>query len=72
MHIARLGQRMMHIRPWAGRRAVVRPSPLPPTHNPALPRWWSFEALILMSGWLPDATLAVATMGVCNLTNSVS
>jgi hypothetical protein len=35
-------------------------------------RWWSFEALILMAGWFPDAQLAVATMGLCSLTNTVT
>lgn len=48
------------------------PAVYPPSLPPLVDRWWSFEALILMSGWLPDATLAVATMGVANLTNSVS
>jgi hypothetical protein len=32
----------------------------------------SFEALILQAGWFPDAQLAVATMGLCSLTNSVT
>lgn len=48
------------------------PSVCHPSFPSPVCRWWSFEALILMSGWLPDATLAVATMGVANLTNSVS
>ncbi|EFN53551.1 hypothetical protein CHLNCDRAFT_58521 [Chlorella variabilis] len=34
-------------------------------------KWWSFEALILQAGWFPDAQLAVATMGLCSMTNSV-
>ncbi len=40
--------------------------------DPCLPaRWWSFEALIFMAGWFPDAQLAVATMGLCSMTNTV-
>jgi hypothetical protein len=31
----------------------------------------SFEALILQAGWFPDAQLAVATMGLCSVTNAV-
>ncbi|KAL4858417.1 Protein DETOXIFICATION 1 [Chlorella vulgaris] len=27
--------------------------------------WWTFEALIIMSGWLPDPDLTVAVMGIC-------
>lgn len=66
--VLNIGCALRKYRPALGWLAHLGPLAVPPTAT----RWWSFEALILMSGWLPDATLAVATMGVCNLTNSVS
>jgi len=34
--------------------------------------WWSFEMLVIMSGWLPNAQTAVAVMGLClNLSGAI-
>ncbi len=37
-----------------------------------LRRWWAFEFLLIMAGWFKDAQLAVATMGVLQLSSSIA
>ncbi|KAL4448284.1 hypothetical protein ABPG75_005503 [Micractinium tetrahymenae] len=35
-------------------------------------KWWAFEFLLIMAGWFKDAQLAVAAMGVLQLSSSIA
>ena len=48
------------------------PAVLPPRWPGRLCRWWAFEFLLIMAGWFRDAQLAVATMGVLQLSSSIA
>ncbi|KAL4421824.1 hypothetical protein ABPG77_001613 [Micractinium sp. CCAP 211/92] len=54
-------------REWGGYLALALPSVVM-----ICCKWWAFEFLLIMAGWFKDAQLAVATMGVLQLSSSIA